>query len=156
MSLSGAFLHARAQIGAPPLTSRWFALDQARISAFADVTGDWQFIHVDPDKAATTPFGGTIAHGFLTLAMISAMYADVATLPDGVTQAINYGFDKIRFVAPVPSGARIRGRFSLTSVTQEQTYLSQTFAVDVEVENTAKPAVVAVWLNRLYFPARAT
>ena len=91
--------------------SRWFLIDQKRIDAFADATEDWQFIHVDPEAAKATPFGSTIAHGFLTLSMLSAIAYDALPRVSGLAMGVNYGFDKVRFVAPVRAGRRIRGRF---------------------------------------------
>src|SRR6476660_7165083 len=91
-------------------------VDQARIEEFADATEDRQFIHVDPEAAAKTPFGGTIAHGFLTLSLLSRMAAEAMLIPDGVRMAVNYGFDRVRFLAPVRSGKRVRGRFTLDSI----------------------------------------
>ena len=95
--------------------SKWFEITQARIDAFADATEDWQFIHVDPEAAKATPFGGTIAHGFLTLSLAWAMSYDAVKPLDGVVMGVNYGFDKLRFLAPVPAGSKVRGRFKLLS-----------------------------------------
>ena len=102
-----------ARVGGEPFVSRWFVIDQARIDAFAEITEDRQFIHVDPQAARATPFGGTIAHGFLTLAMLSAFAQDARPKVSGVAMGVNYGFDRLRFLAPVPAGARMRGRFKL-------------------------------------------
>ena len=96
--------------------SRWIEIEQPRIDAFADVTDDHQFIHVDPEAARTTAFGGTIAHGFLTLSLLSAMAADVLLMPHGAKLGMNFGFNNLRFVAPVPSGGQVRGRFELLAV----------------------------------------
>ena len=96
-------------------TSRWFTVDQAMIDGFADVTHDHQFIHVDPAAAAQTPFGGTIAHGFLTLSLLSAMVYDAVPPIEGVTMGVNYGFDRVRFVSPVKVDARVRGHFTLAA-----------------------------------------
>ena len=103
----------RALVGKQIGLSDWITVDQARIDAFAAVTEDHQFIHVDPARAAQTPFGGTIAHGFLTLSLLSAMHYNA--IPDiaGTLHAVNYGFERIRFLSPVRSGVRIRGRFVL-------------------------------------------
>src|SRR5690606_32562443 len=98
-------------IGQEVGVSRWITVDQARIDAFARTTEDEQFIHVDPERARTTPFGGTIAHGFLTLSLASAMSYDALAPLDGVVMGVNYGFDKLRFLAPVPAGSKVRGRF---------------------------------------------
>ncbi len=151
MSIDNALAQMQRQVGADPLFSHWFVMDQDRIDAFADVTEDRQFTHTDPVAAAQTPFGGTIAHGLLTLSMLSAMYESAATMPAGLTQAVNYGYNRIRFVSPVPAGARIRGRFALTSIERENSHLTQVMDVTVEIENNERPALVAEWINRLYF-----
>jgi acyl dehydratase len=96
--------------------SRWMTVDQARIDAFAKVTEDEQFIHVDPDRAAETVFGATIAHGFLTLSLLSAMAYSALPRIEGAAHGVNYGFDRVRFVSPVPSGIRVRGHFMLRAV----------------------------------------
>ncbi|HYJ84048.1 MAG TPA: MaoC family dehydratase, partial [Allosphingosinicella sp.] len=103
----------QSKVGTEVGLSDWILVDQARIDAFADVTEDPQFIHVDPEAAAKTPFGGTIAHGFLTLSLLSRMAADAMVRLEGVKMAVNYGFERVRFMAPVRSGKRIRGRFTL-------------------------------------------
>ena len=105
----------KALVGKEIGFSDWMEVNQEKINAFADITEDWQFIHVDPERAAQTPFGGTIAHGFLTLSLLSAMAMDVIPRLENTTMGVNYGFDKIRFLSPVLAGARIRGRFSLIS-----------------------------------------
>ena len=131
--------------------SDWITIDQARINAFADATEDRQFIHVDSDAAARTPFGGTIAHGFLTLSLLSRMAADAMLIPDGLTMAVNYGLDRVRFLAPVNSGKRVRGRFVLDSVEEKgrgQVLLRHTITVEIEGEN--KPALTAVWLGLMF------
>ena len=132
--------------------SRWFAIDQARIDAFAAVCEDHQFIHVDPERAAGTRFGGTVAHGFLTLSLLSAMAYDAIPVTDALS--VNYGFDRVRFVSPVPSGARVRGRFVVAEV-EERVPGERTLRwdVEVEVEGTARPALVARWLTRRYASA---
>jgi acyl dehydratase len=131
--------------------SRWFQMDQERISLFADVTEDQQFIHVDPERARTTPFGGTIAHGFLTLSMLSAMAEDAVPLVEGLEHSVNYGFDRIRFISPVSAGKRIRGRFELTKIDVNAGEITQTLKVTVEIEDSDKPALVAEWISRHYF-----
>src|SRR5215470_14779507 len=103
----------RARVGEEIGLSGWLTVDQARIDAFADATEDHQFIHVDPAGAAAAGFGGTIAHGFLSLSLLSRMAADAFLLPDNLKMAINYGFDRVRFLAPVRAGKRVRGRFTL-------------------------------------------
>ena len=128
--------------------SNWFTMDQQRIDAFADTTEDRQFIHVDEQAAAQTPFGGTIAHGFLTLSMLSRMAAEAMLLPDTLKMAINYGFDRVRFLAPVRSGKRIRGRFVLDSVEEKAPgQLLMRHNVSVEIEGEDKPAMTAQWLG---------
>jgi acyl dehydratase len=138
----------RAQIGNEIGVSPWLLVDQERIDAFADATEDRQFIHVDPATAAQTPFGGTIAHGFLTLSLLSRMAAETMLVPNGVKMALNYGFDRVRFLAPVKSGKRVRGRFSLDSVDEKAAgqWLMR-HNVTVEIEGEDKPALTAVWLG---------
>ena len=138
-------------IGTELGVSRWFEIDQARIDAFAEITEDRQFIHVDPQRAAAeTPFGGTIAHGFLTASMLSAMAIDCVPLAEGVAMAINYGFDRLRFIAPVRSGARIRGHFRLVEFGERKPgELASRYEVTVEIEGSDKPAIAAEWLSVL-------
>jgi acyl dehydratase len=141
----------RSRIGTEIGVSDWLTIDQPRIDAFADATEDRQFIHVDPEAAARTPFGGTVAHGFLSLSMLSRMAAEAMLIPEGVTMAVNYGLDRVRFIAPVPSGARIRGRFVLDSIEDKapgQLLLRQ--SVTVEIEGVDKPALTAQWLGLLF------
>ena len=106
----------RALAGTEIGVSGWLEIGQDRIHAFAEATEDRQFIHVDPEAAARTPFGGTVAHGFLTLSMLSRMAAEVMPVPDNVKMVVNYGLDRVRFIAPVRSGKRVRGRFVHDSV----------------------------------------
>lgn len=130
--------------------SGWIMVDQARIDQFARATEDHQFIHVDPQAAAQTVFGGTIAHGFLSLSLLSRMGAEAMLLPEGMKVAVNYGLDRVRFLAPVRSGKRVRGRFRLDSVVEKapgQWLLRHT--VTVEIENEGKPALTAEWLTLL-------
>src|SRR3954471_18592067 len=110
----------RDKIGTEIGVSDWILIDQGRIDAFAAATEDPQFIHVDPEAAAKTPFGGTIAHGFLTLSLLSRMAADVMLRPEGVKMGVNYGLDRVRFLAPVRSGKRVRGRFTLKSFEEKR------------------------------------
>ena len=135
-------------IGREVGVSRWFEVTQARIDAFADCTEDRQFIHVDPDRARTTPFGGTIAHGFLTLSLASAMSYDAVAPLEGVAMGVNYGFDKLRFLAPVPAGSRVRGRFKLLSAEDKGggRWLLK-HELTVEIEGGDKPALIAEWLG---------
>jgi acyl dehydratase len=142
-----------ASIGKEVGVSRWIKLDQERISAFGKLTEDEYFIHMDPARAAKeTPFGGTIAHGFLTLSMLSAMAYDC--LPDiaGRKMGMNYGFDKIRFLSPVPSGSNVRGRFVLAEASgKSDKELVMRHAVTVEIEGKDKPALAAEWLSIAFF-----
>ena len=141
----------RARVGSEVGVSLWLVIDQARIDAFATATEDHQFIHVDPEAAAKTPFGGTIAHGFLTLSLLSRMAAEATFVPEGVKMAVNYGFDRIRFLSPVRSGKRVRGRFTLDSIEEKapgQWLLRHN--VTVEIEGEDKPALTAVWLGLMF------
>ena len=128
-----------------PHLSRWFEMPQSRIDAFADATDDHQAIHLDP---AAAPGGETMAHGFLTLSMLSAMAYD-AVPETAARMGINYGFDRIRFVAPVRAGRRVRGRLELTAADPAGAFTALSWDVTVEIENEAKPAVAARWLTRL-------
>src|SRR6478672_8611848 len=137
----------RARVGQEIGVSSWLTVDQARIDAFAEATEDRQFIHVDPDAAASTPFGGTIAHGFLTLSLLSRMGAEAMLLPEGMKMAVNYGLDRVRFLAPVRSGSRVRGRFTLDSLEEKAAgQLLLRHDVIVEIEGEENPALTAVWL----------
>jgi len=141
----------RARVGGEVGVSSWLTIGQDRIDTFADATEDHQFIHVDPEAAAKTPFGGTIAHGFLTLSLLSRMAAEATFVPEGVKMAVNYGFDRIRFLSPVRSGKRVRGRFTLDSIEEKapgQWLLRHN--VTVEIEGEDKPALTAVWLGLMF------
>jgi acyl dehydratase len=141
----------RAKVGQEIGTSDWLEVTQDRIDQFADATDDHQFIHVDPVAAAGVGFGGTIAHGFLSLSLLSRMAADVMLVPDSLRMAVNYGLDRVRFVAPVKSGKRVRGRFVLDSVDEKapgQILLRHT--VTVEIEGEEKPALTAQWLGLIF------
>ena len=141
----------RARIGTDLGASSWIAVTQNDINAFADVTGDRQFIHVDPDMAAQTPFGGTIAHGFLTLSLLSQMGAQVMLIPDTTRMVVNYGFDRVRFLAPVRSGKRVRGHFRLASMEEKRPGQWQSLHnVTVEIEGEDKPALTADWIGLIY------
>ena len=126
----------------PP--SDWFEMTQDRVNMFADATNDHQFIHVKPLKAKLTPFGGTIAHGFLSLSLLTYLIADTAPLPDGHKMTINYGSDKVRYLAPVRVGKRIRALQQVVDVTEKKAgrWLVKT-AVTVEIEGEETPALVA-------------
>ena len=127
--------------------SPWFVMDQARIDAFADVTEDHQFIHIDPVRAADTIFGGTVAHGMLTLSMMSGMANGALPKMIGQSASVNYGFERVRFITPVKSGARIRGRFTLAEA-QERAGDKLMCRMDatVEIEGASRPAMTADWL----------
>lgn len=129
--------------------SPWRVVSQQMIDQFADATDDHQFIHVDPQRAAReTPFGGTIAHGFLSLSLLSAMTFETLPPLEGAGVGINHGFDKIRFIAPVKSGARIRTRFVLANVNARPSgWVHIDYDVTIEVENSLKPALTARWLT---------
>ncbi len=140
-----------ARVGEEVGVSGWLTLDQDRITTFADATEDRQFIHVDPEAAARTPFGGTIAHGFLTLSLLVSMAAEAMLIPDSVRMVVNYGLDRVRFVAPVRAGKRIRGRFTLDSVEEKAPgRILMRHTVTVEIEDEAKPALTAVWIGLLF------
>ena len=126
----------------------WLTLDQDRIDTFADCTEDHQFIHVDREKAAQTPFGGTIAHGFLTLSMLARLAEGEGVVPENVAMGINYGFDKVRFLAPVRAGKRVRAHRKLLRVDRkdEKRFLMKT-EVSVEIEGEDTPALIAEWLT---------
>ena len=141
----------RAKVGQPIGTSGWIEVGQDRIEQFADATDDHQFIHVDQTLAAQTPFGGTIAHGFLSLSLLSRMAADVMLIPDTTKMAVNYGLDRVRFLAPVKSGKRVRGHFTLDGIDEkapDQLLIRQT--VSVEIEGEEKPALTAQWLGLIF------
>ena len=141
----------RSRLGEEIGVSSWLTVDQARIDAFADATEDHQFIHVDPAAAAAAGFGGTIAHGFLSLSLLSRMAADAMLIPEGVKMALNYGFDRIRFLAPVKSGSQVRGRFVLDSLEEKAPgQILMRHSVTVEIEGEDKPALTAIWLGLIF------
>jgi acyl dehydratase len=119
----------------------WLVLDQARVDQFAEATDDHQWIHVDPERAASGPYGGTIAHGLLTLSLLPHFMHDLYRV-DGVAMAINYGFNKVRFLTPVPTGSRVRAASKLTSVAAVSGGVQATLTTTIEVEGSAKPAAV--------------
>jgi len=145
------FEEINARIGTEIGVSDWILIDQKAIDTFADVTGDHQFIHVDPIAAAQTPFGGTVAHGFLTLSLLSQMAAGVMLIPPTIKMAVNYGFEKVRFIAPVRSGKRVSGRFTLVSVEEKRPGQWQFLHhVTVEIEGEDKPALTADWIGMIF------
>ena len=139
----------RDRVGQEVGVSRWIEVTQGMINGFAEVTQDRQFIHVDPARAAAkTPFGGTIAHGFLTLSLLSACAYDALPQIEGRAMGINYGFDKIRFLSPVRSGSRVRARFRLAEVQMRSpTEALMRYGVMVEIEGAERPALAADWLT---------
>ena len=127
--------------------SEWIEVTQERINTFADCTEDHQFIHVDLEKAAQTPFGGTIAHGFLTLSLLSKMVESNGIVPENIVMGLNYGFDKVRFLAPVRAGKRVRAHVTIAAVDRKDDnrfLVKQSISVEIEGEDT--PALVAEWL----------
>ncbi|MEA3016556.1 MAG: hypothetical protein QOI38_1278 [Sphingomonadales bacterium] len=140
-----------SKVGQEVGVSDWILIDQARIDAFAEVTEDRQFIHIDPEAAARTPFGGTVAHGFLTLSLLSRMAADAMPRPAEIKMGVNYGFEKVRFMAPVRSGKRVRGRFRLERLDEKRPGQWQfVHHVTVEIEGEDKPALVADWIGLIF------
>ena len=133
--------------------SSWHLVDQNRINVYADVIEDHQFIHVDPERAKKeTAFGTTVAHGFLTMSLMSIMSYEVMPVIEGTTMGVNYGFDKLRFISPVRSGSRVRGRFTLAEAKlRKPTELLSRTNVTVEIEGEDKPALVADWIGLIYF-----
>ena len=133
-------------------TSDWIEVTQDRINQFAEATGDFQFIHVDAEKAKLTPFGGTIAHGFLTLSLIPALGA-TSSGPriDGVKMGVNYGGNKVRFLAPVRSGKRVRGHFKLLELAEKRPgQWQQTNEITIEIEGEDKPALICEWITQFF------
>ncbi len=141
----------RAEIGRT-WYSEWLIVDQQTIDTFATATGDHQFIHVDPIGAAATPFGGTVAHGFLTLSLLTQLLETSNRPPvPGVRMGINYGLEHVRFVAPVRSGSRVRGLFTLETIEEKGPgQFQQSLACTIEIEGGDKPALVATWLGQFF------
>ncbi|MEM7082505.1 MAG: MaoC family dehydratase [Pseudomonadota bacterium] len=144
----------QARIGEELGVSNWIEVSQARINEFAEVTEDRQFIHTDPEAAAKTPFGGTIAHGYLTLSLLPVLLQDIQFAPANTVMAINYGADKLRFLAPVPSGSRIRARLTLIDITKKRAgQFMVRGGVTVDIEGSDKPALSVEALTLLIVPA---
>ena len=141
----------RELIGQEVGVGEWLTIEQERIDLFADATGDHQWIHVDPEKAAAGPFGTTVAHGYLTLALLPYLTAGIEVPVGEPRLAINYGLDRLRFPAPVPVGAKVRARVTLTGVEEVEGGLQVARRIVVEVEGGAKPALVADTLSRLIY-----
>lgn len=138
-------------VGSEIGVSDWMTVDQERVNLFADATNDHQWIHTEPEKAASGPFGGTIAHGFLTLALVVPLSSQIALDVGEPKMAINYGLEKVRFPAPVPVGSRVRVRVSLVSVSEVAGGLQVNRSVTMEVEGQEKPAMVAETVARYYY-----
>jgi acyl dehydratase len=143
---------AGTQIGCSP----WREITQAVVDKFAEATDDHQFIHVDPERAAReAPFGGTIAHGFLLLSLLSRLAFEAVPPLEGVTVGINYGFDEVRFKAPVRTGSRVRGCFTVAHVNVRQSgWVEVNYDVTLEIEGSSRPALTARWLTLLQMPRR--
>jgi len=136
-----------ATVGTDLGTSDWITIEQDRVNQFADVTEDHQFIHVNPDAAKQTPFGGTIAHGFLTLSLLAKFAEQGSITVEGVKMGVNYGFEKVRFLAPVRVGKKVRGHFKLKAAEEKRPGQHLlTYEVTVEIEGEEKPALIADWL----------
>ncbi|WP_026940754.1 MaoC family dehydratase [Hellea balneolensis] len=128
--------------------SDWITVDQDRINQFADVTEDHQFIHINEDMAKMTPFGGTIAHGFLTLSLLSKFSESAGLVIEGVKMGVNYGFNNVRFLAPVPSGSKVRAQFTLKEAVEKKPGQHLlTYEVTVEIDGQDKPALICDWLG---------
>ncbi|MCW5889292.1 MAG: MaoC family dehydratase [bacterium] len=150
-----AFALFQAAIGQEEGVGEWFTVDQARIDQFADVTLDHQFIHVDPEAAKATPFGTTIAHGFLTLSLLTHLDMSIPKGDParfvGIVMGLNYGFEKVRFVSPVKVGSRIRARATLAAAELKGPWIQTTRTMTVEIEGETKPAMVADWITRIMY-----
>lgn len=142
----------RARVGDEIGVSDWVTVDQAMIDKFADATGDHQFIHVDPERAKATPFGTTIAHGFLTLSLFPRLYAaSNAPKVRDVKMGVNYGGERVRFLSPVPSGSKVRGRFKLLKLEEKRPgQWQQEVEYTAEIKDAEKPALVAHWVSQLF------
>ncbi|MDN5930964.1 MAG: MaoC family dehydratase [Pseudonocardia sp.] len=139
----------RAAVGTQLGTGDWVTIEQQQIDVFADATDDHQWIHVDPDKAEDGPFGTTIAHGFLTLSLLSSLVAKVFAV-ENTKMGVNYGLNRVRFTSPVPVGSKVRANVELTDVTDVTGGVQVATKVTVEIEGSERPALVAEWLTRRY------
>lgn len=142
----------QAKAGETIGSSDWFEISQERINQFAEATGDHQFIHVNPDMAKMTPFGTTIAHGFLTLSLIPVLrQTSSCPRPDGIKMGVNYGGNKVRFLAPVKSGKRVRAHFKLLSLEEKRPgQWQETMETTIEIEGEDKPALIAEWISQFF------
>ena len=146
------FDELKAMTGTVIGVSDWLTVDQDMINKFADATGDHQFIHIDEEKAKLTPFGGTIAHGFLTLSLMPVL-TQKTDMPrmDGIKMGVNYGGNKTRFLAPVRSGKRVRGHFKLLEISEKRLgQYQQTVEYTLEIEGEDKPALIAEWVSQFF------
>ncbi len=142
----------RGLVGQEVAVGDWFTVTQEQISAFADVTRDHQWIHVDQERARRdSPFGTTVAHGFLTLSLLSYLHSQAVQVRVSARLSLNYGLNRVRFTSPVPAGSRIRARSTLREVTDVPQGVRLLWAVTVEIEGSQKPALVAEWLGQMYF-----
>jgi len=145
----------RESVGAAPTCSEWVTVDQALIDDFARVTGDDAFIHVDPERARATRFKGTIAHGLLTLSLLPLLMRSATPLVEGARMGVNYGFDRVRFLAPVPVGSRVRARVTLAEITEPKpSFLRLAYDVVVDIEGSEEPALAARWLLGRWFDGK--
>ena len=143
-----------ATIGDDAVAGEWFELTQERINDFADTTLDHQFIHIDPERAAQTPFGGTVAHGFLTLSMLVHLSTTIPVETprmEGILMGVNYGMNKVRFINPVPAGSKIRATAQAVDVVLKGNAVDLTRKMTVEIEGQEKPALIAEWIGRTVF-----
>ena len=149
--MSASIRDLQSRVGEEVAISPWLEVSQERIDTFAKAIEDFQWIHVDPERARSSPFGGTIAHGFLTLSLLSRMAGDAMLRPEGIRMGVNYGFERVRFIAPVRSGKRIRGRFVLAAFEEKRPGQFQfTHTVTVEIEGEDKPALIADWIGQIF------
>jgi acyl dehydratase len=149
-----AFAVNKALEGTEEGVGEWFEVTQERVNAFADATIDHQFIHVDPERAKATPFGGPIAHGFLTLSLLVHLDTTIPKAPErfsGAVMGVNVGLDRVRFINPVPVGSRIRARSVISEVEQKGDAVQTKRTLTVEIEGADKPAMVAEWLTRTFY-----
>ncbi|MEC7845176.1 MAG: MaoC family dehydratase [Actinomycetota bacterium] len=141
-------------VGDDAVAGEWFELTQERINDFADTTLDHQFIHIDPERAAQTPFGGTVAHGFLTLSMLVHLSTTIPVETprmEGILMGVNYGMNKVRFINPVPAGSKIRATAQAVDVVLKGNAVDLTRKMTVEIEGQEKPALIAEWIGRTVF-----
>jgi acyl dehydratase len=145
------FAELQSLVGTEIGTSEWWLIDQARIDKFAEATGDFQWIHVDPEKAKTSKFGTTIAHGYLTLSLLAGMRFQTFEVTE-TSMAVNYGMNKVRFLSPVPSGSQLRAKYELANINERKDGgLECTFTATIELEGATKPACIAETIS-VYYP----